>query len=689
MFNDSPILSDFVYPIPYCHSQIDLNSILKIFHRWNCQQIAVFQKSGDWGIIDSVDLLSSIAEVSLNQKLVVSASLRSMPHQTSGLDSYIIIVKPAIIYRSDISLDEFLSGLPKGSLSSDRQKYLLVDCLGELQGKLDTNKILEYLASEYKPNLANRSQPLARSNYCLNLLDSIPLPIKIETTSGKDLYLNTCWQELIGDRHTQQHQLQPDRTIASWWIEQQTKTPDRSNLEKAQSTKNWLSTQKHTSDKEWEDSSMLSSSHSSSELDLNFARSMLGIGQTGDWNYVKIPLTNTNKEYQLVLAIEAGSLPSLPKSIANKLLATVSHELKSPITGIVGLSNLLEAQKLGQLNQRQTRYVKLIHNSGRKIMGIVNDLIQLTSLTTEECYNVELEASDLELLCRQAYQQLLDQLQSLDTSDLEISDRDRLNLDRESNSTAIASKSHLSCILFYLMMQAIEFAKSSERLEVKIDSLSGAIAVTISNTATVSSEPDYDLNSSLPMAIVEYLTEFIQGDLKIERSFNSCQFTLLLPTIQSSRISPQPVTAITTDKTAQRNLTVLCLCPEAEAVSSDGTDCCNSPNFNLKSWLDSKHQANYRHRIIEADGLEQAHTLARIWQLDVIVLAGRLEDPLKYLQSLQTSKYLSSVPLITLDDKTTQAANQIKGLNVYPCLLPAEHRQIEDLMQVIQIAAGV
>ena len=308
---------------------------------------------------------------------------------------------------------------------------------------------------------------------------------------------------------------------------------------------------------------------------------------------------------------------------------------------------------------------------------------------TEES-SIESESIDLELLCRRVYQQLLNQLQLLDTNDLKMLNTGQLELDLESNTKAIASKSHLSCILFYLMMEAVEFAKSPERLKIKISSLSGSIVIKIGSipVTTSSSEPSYSINSSLRLAMVEYLTEFIQGSFKSERQSDRCQFTLLLPTVQSSQIS-QPATASTTDETAKRNLTILYLYPEAEAISdrSDGHD---SPNFDLKSFSDSsKHSSNYRHRIIEADGLEQAHTLARIWQLDVIVLEGlQLTNPLEYLQLLQTSEYLSAVPLVTLDSKTTRAANQIKGLNIYPCLLPVEQRQIENLMQVIQIAAG-
>lgn len=752
MFSDSPILNDFVYPIPYCQSETNINSILNIFHRYNCQQIAVSQQNGKWGIIDSVDLLSLISEVHLTQKLVTPSRFRSsMPQQTFGLNSQGLnsIVKPAVVYKSDMKLDEFLSCLPKDSLSNDYEKYLLVDGLGELQGKLDKNKMLEYLALEYRPNQANPSELLAKSNYCLDLLDSIPLPLKIETASGEDLYFNTCWQEItIGDRHIPQPQLQPERAISCWWIEQkQAKRPNQGNFGKDRSTQevkkyskgNRLSKAIPSSSIDLPlASSMLSSFFASesikkgadstarekisTELDLKIdnnsvnekqknqslksTQAQLKIQQIGNWYHIKIPLADNNKEYQLVLAIEATSLPSLPKSIANKLLATLSHELKSPLTGIVGLSNLLEARKLGSLNQRQARYVELIHSSGKKMMGIVNDLTKLTTLT--EGSSVESESIDLEVLCRQVYQQLLAPLQTLDTSELEISDRDeqhpdlkkqdshllgQLELDIEpSSKIAIACKSHLSCILFHLMIEAIEFAKSPERLKIKIGNLSGSTAITISSTLTTkpsSSEPNSNISSSLRLAIVEYLIGFVQGNLKSDRSFDSCQFTLLLPTIQSSQISSQSATASTTKvETAKRNLTILYLYPETEAIG-DPTGNHKSLSFDLESWQNgNKHSSNYRYRIIEADGVAQAHTLARIWQLDIIVLEGhQLANPLQYLQLLQTSEYLSAVPLITLDNKTTQAANQIKGLSVYPCLLPVEHRRVEDLMQVIQIAA--
>jgi len=40
----------------------------------------------------------------------------------------------------------------------------------------------------------------------------------------------------------------------------------------------------------------------------------------------------------------------------------------------------LEDQALGQLNERQTRYAGLIHQSGRHLMTVVNDILDLTRM---------------------------------------------------------------------------------------------------------------------------------------------------------------------------------------------------------------------------------------------------------------------------------------------------------------------
>jgi signal transduction histidine kinase len=66
----------------------------------------------------------------------------------------------------------------------------------------------------------------------------------------------------------------------------------------------------------------------------------------------------------------------------DELLACLGHELKTPLTAILGLSSLLNKATLGQLNDRQRYYTYLIHQSSRHLMDVVNDVLDLTRLET-------------------------------------------------------------------------------------------------------------------------------------------------------------------------------------------------------------------------------------------------------------------------------------------------------------------
>jgi len=59
------------------------------------------------------------------------------------------------------------------------------------------------------------------------------------------------------------------------------------------------------------------------------------------------------------------------------LLTYLGHELKTPLTSLLGLSSLLKTGRLGDLNARQSRYVSLIQQHCRRLAAWVNTLIDL------------------------------------------------------------------------------------------------------------------------------------------------------------------------------------------------------------------------------------------------------------------------------------------------------------------------
>ncbi len=73
-------------------------------------------------------------------------------------------------------------------------------------------------------------------------------------------------------------------------------------------------------------------------------------------------------------AAEAGS------QAKTEFLATMSHELRTPLNAIMGLSQLLQQEMVGSLNDKQKEYVTCIYNSGEHLLSVINDILDLSKV---------------------------------------------------------------------------------------------------------------------------------------------------------------------------------------------------------------------------------------------------------------------------------------------------------------------
>src|SRR5262249_32215865 len=78
----------------------------------------------------------------------------------------------------------------------------------------------------------------------------------------------------------------------------------------------------------------------------------------------------------------------------SEFLANMSHELRTPLNAIIGFSEVLLERMFGEVNDKQTEYLQDIMESGRHLLSLINDILDLSKI---EAGRMELEAADFDL----------------------------------------------------------------------------------------------------------------------------------------------------------------------------------------------------------------------------------------------------------------------------------------------------
>lgn len=82
-------------------------------------------------------------------------------------------------------------------------------------------------------------------------------------------------------------------------------------------------------------------------------------------------------ERRLVLARDIAERANRAKS---DFLAKMSHELRTPLNSIIGFSEMLLSGSPGSLNEKQARFVENVLSSGRHLLELINDILDLSKV---------------------------------------------------------------------------------------------------------------------------------------------------------------------------------------------------------------------------------------------------------------------------------------------------------------------
>ena len=128
----------------------------------------------------------------------------------------------------------------------------------------------------------------------------------------------------------------------------------------------------------------------------------VGRANPGPFSDKDIALLRTFAD-QAVIAIQNARLfreiedKSRQLEVANQhksaFLASMSHELRTPLNAIIGFSEVLLARFFGELNEKQDDYLKDIHSSGKHLLALINDVLDLSKV---EAGRMDLELSQFD-----------------------------------------------------------------------------------------------------------------------------------------------------------------------------------------------------------------------------------------------------------------------------------------------------
>lgn len=263
-------------------------------------------------------------------------------------------------------------------------------------------------------------------------------------------------------------------------------------------------------------------------------------------------------ELWLMLATDVTEQQQLSKELAAKnadliqlnrlkdeFLACISHELKTPLTAVLGLSRLLIDQQLGELNERQARYAGLIHQSGRHLMSVVNDILDLTRMETGQM-ELSLGLVKIKAVCDRAVSDA--QTMHSQTNKVPANQNHQFSLTIEPGlEEIIADELRLRQMLVHLLSNAFKFTEGGGKIGLRISHWEGWIAFTVWDTGIGIPEHQQHLifqkfqqlenpltrqfeGTGLGLVLTRALARLHGGDVSfLSREGKGSQFTLLLP----------------------------------------------------------------------------------------------------------------------------------------------------------------
>ncbi len=228
--------------------------------------------------------------------------------------------------------------------------------------------------------------------------------------------------------------------------------------------------------------------------------------------------------------------------LKSDFLATMSHELRTPLNSIIGFSEVLSGAET--LNDRQRRYATNIQTSGRMLLGMINDILDLAKI---ESGKMEVRAEDFSIR---------DVCESLANVSRPVAERKNIDLVCEPDEALPLLRQDagkIRQILYNLLSNAIKFTPEGGKVILRARGEGRWVVLEVADTGIGIAEEDRETifekfrqaghlgqsdavltrehqGTGLGLSIVRELAKLLGGDVRLEsRAGHGSTFTVRLP----------------------------------------------------------------------------------------------------------------------------------------------------------------
>ena len=157
----------------------------------------------------------------------------------------------------------------------------------------------------------------------------------------------------------------------------------------------------------------------------------------------------------------------------SEFLANMSHELRTPLNAIIGFSEVLGERMFGELNEKQAEYTEDILSSGRHLLSLINEILDLSKV---EAGRMELELATFDLPLA---------IDNARTFVRERATKHGINLDvtvDERLGDFVGDERKIKQVLLNLLSNAVKFTPEGGRIGIKARQADGSVEISVSDT---------------------------------------------------------------------------------------------------------------------------------------------------------------------------------------------------------------